>query len=214
MSTTTNQESRSLLHKVISDAWGVGYPWACKVPGHEPGLVLTATPAMCVSCMSCISLQAECLTVQAAHLCFHTQAINEDFAIRLTANSQLFLKIELFSLSLSLQIQDHKIGIIMHTLMAYECTCCALNTASYMIRVVVDLRSFIDFVHKRSRSKVLRDTKPAAPGAMVHVRQPDSNGSEVIFCTTMQSGALQVDDFSATLSEIRNPKFLETSCLI
>lgn len=120
----------------------------------------------------------------------------------------------LLSLSLSLQIQDHKIGIIMHTLMAYECTCCALNTASYMIRVVVDLRSCIDFVHKRSRSKVLRDTKPAAPGAMVHVRQPDSNGSEVIFCTTMQSGALQVDDFSATLSEIRNPKFLETSCLI
>lgn len=90
--------------KVISDAWGVGYPWACKVPGHEPALVLTGTPAMRVSCMSCLSLinaQAECLTVQAAHLCFHTQAINEDFAIRLTANSQLFLKIELFSLSKS-----------------------------------------------------------------------------------------------------------------
>lgn len=79
---------------------------------------LLATPAMCVSCVSRISLinaQPECLTVQAAHLCFHTQAINEDFAIRLTANSQLFLQIEL----VSLQIQDHKIGIIMHTLMTW-----------------------------------------------------------------------------------------------
>ncbi len=56
------------------------------------------------------------------------------------------LKIELFSR----EIQDHKIsGIIMHTLMTlcFVHECCALNTASYMIRVVVGLRSCIGLVH-------------------------------------------------------------------